>query len=450
MKRFRSILLAASSVFCVLAALGASRPHYGGTLRVVMREAPQNLEPNNAGTSPSLVGLFAETLVALDDRGLPVPLLATNWQAEGGSQRWRFSLRSGVNFHDGTTLDTGSVIASLRASNPEWKVLAEGESVIIETSAPDPDVPAELALSRNSIVKRGNGKLVGTGPFAISEWFPGKHLTVTANEQCWAGRPYLDSIEVEFGKNDRDQMMALELGKAEVAEVAAENIHRAEAENHAVKSTEPYELIALIFSNESRPDDETHARTALANGVDRTSLNDVVLQAGGDPSAALLPEWASGYAFLFEEEINADIAQLRRNPLKSKISWNLGFDSADSVSRVIAQRIVLNARDVGITLQTNASTPPDVRLVRVPLASSDPHVALIELAKALQLPSPKFNDATITGLYAAEKSMLQSHRVVPLLHARNAAALGARVRDWNMSSDGTWRLSNVWLSPEKP
>jgi hypothetical protein len=130
--------------------------------------------------------------------------------------------------------------------------------------------------------------------------------------------------------------------------------------------------------------------------------------------------------------------------------WTLSFDNFDPVARVIAQRLSLNARDAGITLDLNSSATADLRLVRIPLASSDPHVALMELARGVQLPGPKFTKASVAELYSAEKGLLQSHRAIPLLHLRSAVALRPAVHDFSMSPDATWHLENVWLSLERP
>jgi peptide/nickel transport system substrate-binding protein len=454
MKRCSSLLLAASSLlwFGVAAppALAESRPHYGGTLRLAMKEAPQTLDPAVRGVPASLSRLVFETLVGLDDRGRPQPLLATSWQSDPGSQRWRFFLRSGVSFHDGLPLDSGTVAASLRNGNPEWKVIAAADVVMIETEAAAPDLPAELALARNSIVHRSDAKLSGTGPFAISQWDAGKHATLTANEQYWAGRPFLDAVQADFGKNDRDQMLSLDLAKADVVEVAPENIHRARAENRIVMASEPQELIALVFAHDPHSDDETHARNALALSIDTAAVNNVVLQGGGEPSGALLPNWISGYAFVLTRAGNTDRARQERAQSKHVPAWTLGYDASDAVARVIAERVLLNARDAGITLQMTSAGSFDLRLVRIPLASSDPQVALAELAKVLQLPQPKLSSGSTADLYSAERALLQSQRVIPLLHLRSGLALRPNVHDLSVRPAGTWSLSNVWLSGEKP
>ncbi len=455
MKRFRSLLLAASSLLWLsLASMPAraeSRPHYGGTLRIAVKESPQTLDPAAADVPAGVSRMIFETLVSLDERGRPHPLLATSWQSDPGGQRWRIFIRGGVSFHDGSPLDSAAVGSSLRNSNPQWKISAAADMVMIETESADPDLPAELALARNAIVRRsGNdGKLSGTGPFAISQWDPGKHATLAANEQYWAGRAFVDAVQTDFGKNDHDQMLALDLGKADVVEVAPENIHRARVEDRLVTTSEPEELMALVFARDPASEDETHARNALALSIDAAAVNNVVLQGGGEPSGALLPIWISGYAFVFSGAASTDHARQERAQSQHLPNWTLGFDPSDAVARVIAERVMLNARDVGITLQLAAGSS-DLRLVRVRLTSADPHVALAELTKALQLPQPHFENESTADLYSAEKVLLQSHRVIPLLHLRSAAALRSNVHDWNVQLDGTWSLSNVWLSGEKP
>jgi len=460
MKPCNLLLLAASSLLwlgvwsgvATVPALAESRPHYGGTLRVAMKEAPQTLDPAAAGVPASISRMVFETLVALDERGRPQPLLATSWQSDPGNQRGRFFIRGGVSFGDGSPLDSVVVAASLHNSNPQWKVSAAADMVMIETESADPDLLAELALARNGIVRRNasDGKLSGTGPFTIAQWDAGKHASLTANEQYWAGRPFLDSVQLDFGKNDHDQMLSLDLGKADVVEVAPESIHRERAESRMVMTSEPVELMTLFFAHDPSSEDETHARNALALSIDTAAVNNVVLQGGGDPSGALLPNWISGYAFVFSAAANIEHARAERMQAKHVPAWTLGYDPLDPVARVIAERVLLNARDAGITLQLISGGSPDLRLVRIPPSSSDPHVVLAGLAKALQLPQPHFENDSTADLYSAEKVLLQSHRVIPLLHLRSAVAQRSNVHDLNLLPDGTWSVSNVWLSGEKP
>jgi peptide/nickel transport system substrate-binding protein len=446
MKLYCSILFAVSSVLWCCQAGAGPRPHYGGTLRIAMRENPR--AQGAAALPANLSSQVFETLVRLDDRGRPQPLLATSWEAEAGNQRWLFVLRNGVSFHDGTPLDASAVAASLRASNPEWKVFPAGEAVTIQTETADSELPSELALSRNSILRRATGqqKTSGTGPFMIAQWVPGKHLTLKANDTYWGGRPFLDSIEVEFGKSESEQKMLLDLAKADAVEIGPEDIRRAKSEGRTVMTSEPEEFMALIFAADASSEDDTHARNALAANIDSVAINNVVFQGGGDPSGALLPNWLSGYAFIFSPGTGTQQPRSSKQPW----TWTLASDASDSVERIVAERILLNARDAGINLQLVDSANPTLRLARIPLPSLDPEVTLHELAGMLQLPRPMHAGGSVTDLYSAETTLLQSHRIIPLLHLRRAVAVRPEVHNWHTHPDGRWTLADVWLSPEQP
>jgi peptide/nickel transport system substrate-binding protein len=216
-------LHAASSLLLLsVSAQAGTRPQYGGTLQVSVREAPTTLDPADTAQQDTLASrnitkLIFETLVTTDDNDRISHGLATLWRIEssGRSQSFQFRLRKNVMFHDGTPLTPAIAAASLRAANPSWKITSNADSVIIECDPPCPYLPEELALPRNAIVKKSSdGKLSGTGPFHITQWQPGKNLVLGAEENYWAGRPFLDEIDIEFGKSFREQLVSLELGKS--------------------------------------------------------------------------------------------------------------------------------------------------------------------------------------------------------------------------------------------
>jgi peptide/nickel transport system substrate-binding protein len=453
-------LLAAVSVALAVGAPASTRPHYGATLRISVREAPASLDPadpGQAGTfaSRTLSGLIFDTLVTLDARGQAQPALATSWQADPGNQRWQFSIRRGVTFHDGTALSSDTVAASLRAANPNWKVFAMGETVVVECDAPTSNLPAILALPRYGIARRGGGKLAGSGPFVINRWDPGKKLTLTARDDYWGGRAFVDAIEIEMGKSFREQMIALDLGKADGIEVAPDQSRHAVSEGRRVQSSGPAEWMALVFSRDIQSAEEGNLRQALALSIDRAAINDVLLQGGGEPAGTFLPNWLTGYAFLFPTTVDLEHARQLRSEAGGGPGWTLAFDASDPLARVISARVVLNARDAGLVLLEASPVPAnskvaDIRLVRMPLPSLDARVALSELAASVGLQSPKFEGDPASSLYAAESALLQSQRVIPLLHLRTATALDANVMGWQEDPDGSWRLPNVWLEAGKP
>jgi peptide/nickel transport system substrate-binding protein len=385
----------------------------------------------------------------LDEQSKPEPALASSWQAEPGNQRWQFFLRHGITFQDGTAVTPEAVATSLRRTNPTWKVFPEDEAIVIERDSPTPDLPVELTLPRNSIVKREGGRVSGTGPFAVLQWDPGKKLSLTARDDYWDGRPFLDTIEIALGKNFREQMISFDLGKAQLIEIAPEQAHRAAAEGRRVLSSAPVELIALVFTRDPQSPADGRQRQALALSIDRDLLSTVVLQGGGEPTGGLLPNWITGYGFLFPASINLELARQVRSEIPHTTAWTLGYDATDPTARVIAERIVLNARDAGLGIQIASASGVDLRIVRIPLISLDARIALGELATGLGFPQPKFGSNSIDDLYSAESKLLQSQRVIPLLHVRAEYGVAGTVRNWRTARDGSWDLPSVWLA-EKP
>ena len=177
-------------------------------------------------------------------------------------------------------------------------------------SPPRPHLPAELARPHNAIVVRGaNGALLGTGPYRLTEFQPGRRAVLAVNDDYWGGRAFLDSIQVEMGRAYRDQLLDLDTGRTDVIEIAPEQARRALQEGRRVELSSPIELLALQFPAGRPATEDVHLRQAVALAVDRVALNNGLLQHQGEPAGALLPQWLSGYAFLFPA--TADLARAR-------------------------------------------------------------------------------------------------------------------------------------------
>jgi ABC-type transport system substrate-binding protein len=458
MRRFDWRWLVVSSLLAVTVAANAeTRPQYGGTLHVAMRAAPASLDPadnsqRDSFSRRSLTMLIFDTLVTTDDNGRAQASLAASWQVSPGN-RWQFHLHHGIKFHDGSPLTAEIAAESLRAANPSWSVVAEGDSVAIESASSE--LLAELALARNAIVKREPyAPPSGTGPFHMVDWQPGKKLTLAAEEGYWRGRPFLDGIEIEMGRSFRDQMIALELGKADLVEVAPEQSHRVSMEGRRLANSLPVELLALVFSRDASSPEDKLLREALALSVERGSIRSVLLQGAGLPAASILPNWMSGYGFVFPTDADLPRARHAREQVRTTLTWTVAYDGSDSLARLLAERIALNARDAGLPLQPTAQSATaataDLRLVRIPLASADPWIALAGVAAVAGAPAGKRKNGSVEELYVAEQSLLATQRLIPLFHLPVSYAASSSLKNWTARSDGSWSLANSWLGSGKP
>jgi peptide/nickel transport system substrate-binding protein len=432
------LLLAALSAPAVCGA--ATRPRYGGTLRVEMRAAPAALDPATAGAGP-LRALVFETLVRLDEAGAPQPGLAASWQRDSAGKRWQFNLRPGVKLHDGSPLTAGAVVPLLQAALPAATVAAAGDAVTIRANHALPNLLLDLAH---------NGWLE-TGPFRAAGFEPGRRASFTANEDYWGGRPFLDAIDIQLGRALRDQLADLELGKADVVEVGPTDLRRASADGRAIWSSAPVSLIALVFAAGPDP----RVREALAVSIDRSAMHTVLLQKQGEVSAALLPQWISGYAFAFPAAPDLPRARALVNALPAAArALTLTYDPGLRAARSLAERVAVNARDAGLAVQVSPLNPrADVRLVEVPMAALDPQRALVGLAAALGLEFAPNSSASPAALYESERKLLDGFHAIPLFHVPVLYGVSSRVRMYAppaITRLGDWRFDNVWLSGTAP
>ena len=328
-----------------------------------------------------------------------------------------------------------------------------------------PSLLAELALPRNLLLKRSaNGGPLGTGPFLVADWQPGKLLKLAAYEDSWAGRPFVDTVEIEFGKSLRDQAIAFELDKTDViaeAPQAAGGSQRYGASSSSLSMSLPVELLTLVFSANSKAQDP-RLREALALAIDRKPIQSVLLKGAGEPAASILPNWMTGYSEVFSTQANPQRARTvlagSRQP-----ALNLSYDARDPQAQLIAERIALNAREVGITVQVSLSGAEDIRLMRVVLPSPDPATSLGEAARQLGMQPPLYLtsrakssdfDLDLDDLYQAERTLLDGYAVIPLFHLPLAVTASGRVRDWDPGRLGAWSeagatLADLWLDQRK-
>lgn len=260
----------------------------------------------------------------------------------------------------------------------------------------------------------------------------------------------MDAIEIELGKNYRDQLVALELGKAELVEVAPEQSRRVSMEGRRVISSGPMELVALLFTRDAQSPDDRLLREALAFSVDRASIRSVLLQGAGQTTGSILPNWMSGYGFVFLAEVDLPRARHLREQTRNAAEWTLGYDASDSTARSLVERIALNARDAGLSLRPTTGTAADLRLVRIPLDAADPWISLDSFAATLGFPKPTVNGGSAEDLYSAEKSALATQRLIPLFHLPATYAASSVLKNLTVRPDGRWGLADAWLGNAKP
>ena len=465
MKRFRYLSLAVASLLVATFAAAATQPHYGGVLHIETSAALNTLDPaQDSGFPPDsavrahVAMLIFDRLVMLDASLRPQPGLGTSWEHDPDLRRWQFHLRRNVRLHDGSLLSARLVVSALSAANPGWHVRVFADDVAIDSDSPLPNLLAELALPRNSIVARAaDGTLIGSGAFRVAQWQSGQKIVLAANEDYWGGRPYLDRIEIVCARALKDQALDLQLNRADVVEISPEQLRRTAQDNQRLVTSSPAGMIGLVFSDRKTVQD-ARVRQALSLAIDRTAIRNTLLQGQGEPTADFLPQWCSGYSFLAPVAVDLVRArQLIAETSAQNTPLTIAYDWSDPLARVMAERIAVNAHDAGLNVQAygenlaQRSANADARIVRVPLMSSDPAAALAGIAHALGIDAQKIEAAAAPeDLLAAGRAARQGSNFLPIVYVPEAYGLSARVRNWSEPREGGWPAADVWVEMQRP
>lgn len=150
--------------------------------------------------------------------------------------------------------------------------------------------------------------------------------------------------------------------------------------------------------------------------------------------------------------------------MPSARAWRLQVDPNDAVLQALAGRLVLDARDAGLTVSLatlgSPGPPADARLVRrlVPVAS--PERALRRLWPEFGVsPYPVVGDerpvgaVTLEAAWKLETSVVGRHLVIPLVHLPELFGVGPRVAGWPgpvMAPPGSLQLERAWLRGDRP
>ena len=455
------LLLAAALSLASLAA-GATRPRYGGTLHIEFRgimngfDMSAETKADSALLRDAVITSVCDRLVTLNSAGQPQPSLAIGWQSERDQRFWRFTLRSGVALHNGASLTPQMVVTTLSVGNPDWRVRAEQGDLVIQSELPLTNVLYQLAETRNSIcLTDDNGQWIGSGPFRVSAFQPGQTIDLRAFEDAWEGRPFVDEIRIQMGKPLTDQATDLQLGKADLVE--GDFTQQGSANASTTAYTHPVELFALAFSRNHLASSNTKLREALADSIDRNAIYSFLLRRLGEPSAALLPEWISGYAHLFSTTQDLAAARQLRTQAEWTASLSLAYDGSDSLAKSIAERVSVNAREVGITIQPRPESPAfrgfdaETRLMRLRLQSPDRLAALAQLRDPLDIAALKKaqSASSIDALYGLERDVVNEHSVIPLVYVPESFVSARGVHDFTIRPWGEITLANVWIEASK-
>lgn len=406
----RSTVLAVASLLVALSAPAV-------TLRVADQGDVQSLDPHSAleGVQLGCLSNVYEPLIGRDQHMKLSPLLATRWTLRSPTV-WRFELRRGVTFHDGTPFTADDVVFSFRRAADQGSALKvwvstvkevrkiDDHTVDIETIEPNPIFPDTLTglymMSKNwceannaerpadrlkGIENVASFKGNGTGLFRIKERQPTTRTVIVRNFAYWEKvEGNVDEVVFTPIGNDSTRLAALMSAAVDVAQpVPLQDVERVKAsgmidvlqapEFRTVFLGMDLQRDELLFSNIKGKNPFKDPRVCLAvyQAIDEETIKTKVMRNAATPAALLIGPGVRGFQPDMNRRLPFDPAGARR--LLADAGYPDGFEVTLNCPNdrlvndvAICQAVAANLARVGVKvdLQTETKLTYFPRLLR--------------------------------------------------------------------------------------
>ena len=324
MKRKITLLLAIIMVAMVILPACGGKPASGETLNVNVGPDPDTIDPalNSSVDGATMIIHAFEGLMNLDRDGVPVPGQAEKYEVSDDGKVYTFHLRDGLKWSDGKDLKASDFVYSWnRAISPEtaadyeymFEVVDGYNEGSLNVQAPDDKtlvvtlynpVPYFLELTafptffpvRQDLVEEHGDSwavdvktYIGNGPYKITEWVPGSHITMSKNKNYWNYEKLgMENIKFVLMEEDTAKLNAYQ--KKEVLfidDMPNDEIDawRDKPEFHLEGQLGTY---YLSFNVQKAPLDNKLVREALTLAIDREFIVKEISKKGEVPAGAFV------------------------------------------------------------------------------------------------------------------------------------------------------------------
>jgi peptide/nickel transport system substrate-binding protein len=313
----------AASAVGLLSACGpdvASASSSGGGALKWGWELPTSWDPitSSAGWDVHALSLAYAALTKLDEAGVAVPALAQSWKYNADGTQITFTLRPGLKFGDGSTLDADAVVKSLIRGHTDPQSLvasqlvnvasitaADASTVVIQLAQPDYQVPNLLAGKTGMIVNpavfTANAaglatQPAGAGPFNVTSFTQNASATLVANPLYWdASNIKIKNFQLYPLPDASTVVAGLASGQYNVAQIPGSQVEAAKAAGLEVQVISSLVVATLDTNIGKAPFDDPNVVLALHYALDRKALLQTASFGYGEVAYQPFPKGYAGY-----------------------------------------------------------------------------------------------------------------------------------------------------------
>jgi peptide/nickel transport system substrate-binding protein len=346
---------------------------------------PQTMDPHAANLAPvsSFLNNVYEGLVRRGRDMSIEPSLAISWAPLADEPGWRFVLRQGVTFHDGSAFTADDVLFSYERGISEQSDVKSWFAPVAEvrvvddftvdfvTTNPNPLFPDSIAnwmmMDRDWAVANGTETPArdvetfatrnanGTGPFMLTRREPGVETRLVPNTGWW-DMPEHNITEAIYSpiESSATGLAALVSGEVDMlAPVPVRDVARLRTTD-GIRTFEGIEtrVIMLGFGHGKEtlngteapnPFQDVRVRRAAAQAIDVEAINQVLMAGMAAPASQLIPAGLSGFSVANDTRPDHDEEAARALLAEADYPDGFGFDLKCTNDRYINDEAVCQA-----------------------------------------------------------------------------------------------------------
>jgi peptide/nickel transport system substrate-binding protein len=330
-RRFNANLLSSGLVAsaalplpAIAQSTGLSAGKKGGDVIIAMQAAPPTLDAQatTAQAARNISLHMYESLYTRDEQANPKPELAEGVDISADGMTYKFTLRTGVKFHNGKTMTSADAKASMEryakvgGSGDILKSVASYETPDAKTlvlkmanvfpglidAISSPRAPYVIMPEEECGKPLGQPAIIGTGPFRFSEYKPDDRVKMVRfdgyvpntnyeKRDGFTGRktPYFDSVTIRIMPEGGARTAGLQTGELHVLEAMDIASAKRLKDDTSIKTYQmmPWAFLTLMVNNNWGITANVDIRRAIMAALDREEI----VAIASDGLYRLNPSW---------------------------------------------------------------------------------------------------------------------------------------------------------------